>query len=53
MFDILLSLEGGRDCFVWFKEYQRLDAIPLDEAIRQALPMLVNPPHQIVCHADI
>jgi hypothetical protein len=53
MFDVLLSLKGGCDCFVWLKKYQCLDAVPLGEAIRQAFSMLVNAPHQIVRHADI
>jgi hypothetical protein len=38
---------------VWLKKYQRLDAVPLGEAICQAFSMFVDAPHQIVRHADI
>src|SRR5580704_11278519 len=53
MFDILLTLQCGGNCLMRLEIDQRLNAVPLGEAIRQALPMLVNAPHKIVGHTDI
>ena len=54
MFDVLFTLQRRGDGFVQFKVYQRrLDAVSLGETLGQALTVLLDTPHQIVCHADI
>ena len=53
MLDVLFALERCGDSFVRFKVYQRLDAVSLGETLGQALTVLLDTPHQIVCHADI
>ena len=53
MFDILFPLKRGGNRLVRLKIDQRLDAVPLGEAICQALSMLVNAPHKIVRYTDI
>src|SRR3979490_1785672 len=53
MLDVLFTLKRRGDGVVRFKVYQCLDAVSFGETLGQALTVLVDTPHQIVCHADI
>jgi hypothetical protein len=53
MLDVLLALKRGGNRFVSFEIDERLDVVPLGEALGQTFSMLVNTSHRIVRHADI
>src|SRR3546814_9620693 len=49
----LLALDGGLDAFMHFEEHENLHLVPPGEAVDDGSAVLVNPPHEVVRHADV
>jgi hypothetical protein len=53
MFDVFLALNGQAGVIVAFKVYQLLSSVSPGETWHGPLTMFINPPQEIVSHADI